>query len=208
MEIRRHTPAFQRFWLPLARVGAAIILGIFGPFRAKDRGRIPREGGLLVLANHISDVDPVAIQYGCPRPVHFMAKAELFDMKGVGWFLRKFRSFPVKRGEPDRQSLKYAIALLKAGDVVVIFPEGELSQNGKLQALKPGIALIARMAGVPVICCGVLNTNRIIPYGTLIPRPALKLVEVRWGEAKTFDKEAETHDILAWTESQLRSLTA
>ncbi len=103
-------------------------------------------------------------------------------MKVIGRMMCWFRAFPVVRGEPDRTSLKHAIDLLKQGLVVCVFPEGELSESGEMLPIKPGIALIARQAGVPVMCVGIHGTQWMLPYGKLIPRPAFRKVWIRWGE--------------------------
>lgn len=193
--------------LPLARyliIGP--ILTIFGPFRFSGSGRVPRKGGLIILCNHLADCDPVALQGACPRGIQFMSKSELWEMKVVGPLLKWWGSFAVKRGEPDRAALRLAAELAKSGAAVGIFPEGQLSENGKLQEIKPGAALIIRMAGVPVICCGLHNTNRIMPYGKLVPRPAFAWVTATWGEARTFDKDATTEEIVAWIEAEFRRL--
>jgi 1-acyl-sn-glycerol-3-phosphate acyltransferase len=136
-----------------------------------------------------------------------MAKSELFDIKVLGKMIR-MNAFPVKRGEPDRAALKHAIKLLQMGEPVCIFPEGQLSETGELQELKPGVALIARSAGVPVICVGLKNTNKMLPYGTLLPRPGFTWMEATWGEPRTFDKSTETEEFLTWVSGQLRELTA
>ena len=143
----------------------------------------------------------------CPRDIYFMAKSELFAMKVVGSVMRYWKAFPVKRGEPDRGALKHAAELAKQGHVVCIYPEGQLSENGELQDLKSGIALIIRMAGVPVICLGIRNTNRILPYGSLVPRPCFRTVQMNWGEPHEFPRDATTEDVLGWVEGQLRELT-
>ncbi len=158
------------------------------------------------MANHLADVDPIVVQCTCARPIHFMAKSELFDMPILGSILRQFKAFPVKRGEPDRASIKRAVQLLKMGEVVCVFPEGQLSETGELRELKPGIALLARMAECQVICCGLKNTNRIMPYGTVTPRPSFRNTWAKWGEVTRFDKSAETEDIVNWAESQLKRL--
>ena len=184
-----------------------MIFFLFGPYRVKGKYRIPRKGGVLILANHVSDTDPVLVQLACSRPIYFMSKSELFDMRVVGPILRMFRAFPVKRGEPDRAALKLAIALLKAGQAVCVFPEGQLSESGELQELKAGVGLIARQAQVPVICVGIRGTNKILPYGSLVPRPALSWVEAIWGEVHSFDSDTEIETIMAWSQGQLRELT-
>ena len=202
-----HPVVQRKLWLPLTRLVAGLLLLILGPLRIRGAYRVPKEGGVLILANHLSDLDPVVVQYACPRPVHFMAKSELFEIPVLGKVMRMFGAFPVKRGEPDRQALKRSADLLKAGEAVVIFPEGQLSQAGELQEIKAGVALIARLAaGVPVICVGLDGTQRVIPYGSVIPRPAFRTINVEWGEPRTFDKSDEPEEILAWIARQLRSL--
>jgi 1-acyl-sn-glycerol-3-phosphate acyltransferase len=200
-----HSPKFLRYGFPLLRVGCWLFLTLLGPFRTRGRYRVPKTGGLLILANHLSDVDPIAVQAACSRPIYFMAKSELFEMKVLGSILRCFKAFPVKRGEPDRDALKRAANLLKSGACVCIFPEGQLSESGDLQTLKPGVALIVRMSNAPVICLGLKHTNRIMPYGKFVPRPALRWVEACWGEVRHFSKNAETEEIMGWTDGQLRA---
>jgi 1-acyl-sn-glycerol-3-phosphate acyltransferase len=164
------------------------------------------QGGLIVIANHLADADPMVVQYACPRGIHFMSKSELWTVPVLKNFFAWWGSFPVKRGSPDRASLRLAAELAKAGRVVGIFPEGQLSEDTKLQPIREGAALIVRMAGVPVICCGIKNTNRIMPYGKLIPRPSLAKVTAVWGEARHFDGDATNEEIAAWMESELRRL--
>ncbi len=206
-EVERYTRAFYLFQFPLVKGFAWLVMWLLGRIKSFGKRNVPREGGLLILCNHRSDCDPVAAQVCCPRPIRFMAKSELFDMFFVKNVLRWLKCFPVKRGEPDKAAIKHAIELLKAGECVGVFPEGQLTEDGQLQELKPGIALIVRMSGVPVICCGLRNTEKIVPYGSLLPRPSLKRVVARWGEAKSFERKAETEEILGWVEAELKRLS-
>lgn len=206
-ESARMTKAHLRFWLPLSRVLGVGLLTLLGTFRVTGKYRIPKSGGLLILSNHLADIDPIVIQVASPRPIHFMAKSELFEMPVLGRVVRSFGGFPVRRGEPDRAPLKLAVQLLKDQEVVGVFPEGELSETGELLPFKPGITLIARLAaGTPVICCGLRNTNAPMPYGSLIPRPGFKKIHVNWGEPRTFSKEDSAEEILAWAQAQIQSL--
>ncbi|MCB8932984.1 MAG: 1-acyl-sn-glycerol-3-phosphate acyltransferase [Fimbriimonadaceae bacterium] len=202
-----HGPLFRWLWLPMMKLFAGFLMFLLGSLRVRGKYRVPRKGPVLVLVNHTADIDPVAVQLACTRPIHFMAKSELFSMPALGPFLKLFKAFPVKRGEPDRGALKLAVEYLKAGEVVCVFPEGQLSENGELQELKPGVALIVRMSGAPVICLGVTGTRRLLPYGATIPRPAFRAVHAEWGEPHTFAKDDSTEAILGWIEGQLRSLT-
>jgi 1-acyl-sn-glycerol-3-phosphate acyltransferase len=206
-EVGPHRKSVLRFWVHVIRVVTWLVFLVLGPIKVRGRYRVPKKGGVLILANHLADLDPPALQVGCPRPIHFMAKSELFEMPVLGGILRLVNAFPVKRGEPDRTALKHAAALLKAGEAVCIFPEGQLSETGELQELKPGVALIVRMAGVPVICCGITNTNRVMPYGSFVLRPTFRRTLLEWGEERTFAKDASADEIMAWAEGQLRMLT-
>ena len=207
-ESARHTSLQLRFWLPLARLFAKPLLAVLGPVRNIGSYRVPRTGPVLILSNHLADIDPVVVQAKCPRPLHFMAKSELFEMPLLGRIQRSFGSFPVVRGTPDRAALKLAAQLLESGELVCLFPEGQLSEGGKLQEIKAGVALIIRMIpGIPVLCCGLTGTNRIIPYGSVIPRPAWGGVKITWGEPRTFEKSSTNEEILAWISGQFRDLT-
>jgi 1-acyl-sn-glycerol-3-phosphate acyltransferase len=137
-----------------------------------------------------------------------MAKSELFDMPVLGRAIRLIRAFPVKRGEPDRNSIKKAVAYLQAGEAVCVFPEGELCERGEMLPLKPGVALIVRMAKVPVICAGLRNTERMMPYGKVLPRPALAWITARWGLPHQFGAKEDSSEILNWVDQELRQLSA
>lgn len=196
------------FWIlyPFLFLGAVVICTLLGPFVSRREQRLPR-GGLLIVSNHCSDADPVFLYVASRRPIWFMAKSELFDMKGVGPFIRMFGAFPVQRGAPDRGALKFAIDKLVQGERVGIFPEGQLSPDGQLGPLLPGVAMIVRRAKMPVVCCGLVHTNRVVPYGSMVPRPSFRLVQARFGQVRSFDADAKDEEILAWMRAELLRLT-
>ena len=179
---------------------------ILGPFRIRNKSNIPKTGGLIILSNHISDCDPIVTQLACPRGVQFMSKSELWEIKWLGKFMAWWGNFSVKRGEPDRTSLRIAAELAKSGAVVCIYPEGQISEDYRLQPLKPGAALIVRLAGVPVICLGMNGNQKVMPYAKLTPRPAFSWLTSTWGEAKTFGEDATNEDIIEWAEAEFRRL--
>ncbi len=183
-----------RLALPILRLAVRALMLVLGPTVVKGAYRVPRTGGVLVQAS-------------CPRQIHFMANSELFEIKVLRPVIRWFHAFPIKRGAPGRAAIRHAIDLLHAGEAVCVFPEGALSVDGELQDLLPGAALIVRKAGVPVICCGVRNSNRIMPYGSLFPRPALCFTHARWGETRQFGRRASNDEILSWAEAQLKELS-
>ncbi|MDO7786486.1 lysophospholipid acyltransferase family protein [Desulforamulus aquiferis] len=120
---------------------------------------IPATGGLVVVANHVSNLDPIVMGCAINRQVHFMAKVELFKNVLLAAFLRTVGTFPVNREKSDRNAIRMALELLQAGRVVGIFPEGTRSKTGEL--LKPhiGAAMLAVKADVPILPMAIIGTE-------------------------------------------------
>jgi 1-acyl-sn-glycerol-3-phosphate acyltransferase len=199
---------FYRFIaFPIAKLVLAIGLALLGPVRIRGNENVPAAGGLLILANHLSDCDPAVLGHAISRRAHYMAKAELFKIPVLGWIIRVLRAFPVNRGSADRSAIRKAVDLLQSGQAVVMFPEGQLSETGMLQDLMPGAAMIVHRAGVPIICVGLAGTTKIIPFGKVIPRPAFGGVSATFGKPKTFNSESSHEEILKWITSELKVLS-
>ncbi len=195
---------------PFGKLLTTVAFLIFGPLRVEGREHVPRRGPVLVCANHISDADPPAMFHAVPRPSWFLAKEELFNMGVIGLVVRLYRSIPVRRGAPDRRALRRAEELLLRGECVIIFPEGECSQSGKLLPILPGAALILRRTGATCVCAGIVGTNQIVRYGTLRPRKARGPVTIRFGKPLAFegtDGPPSIQDIVQRIGEDLASLT-
>lgn len=158
-------------------------------FRLHVEGQefIPRTGPAILAANHVSYIDPIIIGIVMRRPVRFMAKQELFRFPLFGWLIRKFGAFPVNRDRIDRQALKRANSLLKAGEIVAIFPEGTRGDGIDLRPAKPGIGLIAARTGAPVIPVFHRGTEKVFPRGAWLPRP--NRITVQFGAPCRFAEE-------------------
>ena len=155
-------------------------------WKVTGRKNVPPFGPAILAPNHIADCDPLFVGLSLHRPLWFMAKRELFEIPVLGPFMRFAQAFPVERGEPDRAALKRAEELLRAGQIVVVFPEGRLSQSGELQPLLPGVALLALRTKVPVIPVGIAGTNLLLPYGETIPRPTMAPLRLHFGKPLGF----------------------
>jgi len=123
---------------------------------------IPKQGGALVAANHISYLDPPAIGSAIPRKPTFMARKGLFEIPVLKWFIRHF-AFPVDRENPRPSTIKDAVRRLKSGELVLMFPEGRRSDSGEPLTAKRGIGMIASLSGVPVIPAIIFGSNRALP---------------------------------------------
>lgn len=202
-----HSRLARSLWVPILRGIVRAIFWILGPLEVRGAYRVPKTGPVLILANHISDLDPVLAQYACPRLVYFLAKRELFDMPGVGLATRLHHVIPVNRGEADRQALRLAMKRLRESEPVVIFPEGQLSEDGELQEIKRGFSLVLRETEAPILCLGIQGANRVLPYGSLWLRPAFRRIVLTWGEPRSFSKETPWEELESWVQSELRNLS-
>lgn len=201
-------PRSLKLLFPILKAIAFLIFHFFAaPIRTRGRANVPKRGALLVISNHLSNCDPVVVQYACPRLVHFLARKELFEMPGVKKFTQWFRAVPIKQSSPDKGALKKAIEYLSVDEAVAIFPEGQLSPTGELLELFEGTALIVRKSQATCICVGIRGSNNFMPHPTARPRWSFKAIRVAWGVPRKFHQEATTEEIMSWIENELRSLT-
>jgi 1-acyl-sn-glycerol-3-phosphate acyltransferase len=154
------------------------------------REHVPPSGGLLVAGNHVSYLDIPILACALGRPADFMGKRELFHHPVMGWIYRRLGGFPIRRGGVTKEALSEAARRLKAGRVVVIYPEGQINWTGKLLPPKPGLGVIVARTGVPVLPAYVTGTDEAMPKGSWWIRP--KRVTVRLGPPLRFSPPAST----------------
>ena len=147
-----------------------LVAKVFGRLQVVGRENIPREGGALICANHVSYADPPVLGVGAPRRLHYMAKTELFKIPILGFLIKRVGAFPVHQRAADRQALRTAVEYLSKGEVVGMFPEGQRMLDGKLGEALPGVGMIALRAKVPVIPAALINTNKLLPPHHILPR--------------------------------------
>ncbi|MFS0781364.1 lysophospholipid acyltransferase family protein [Bacillus sp. 1P06AnD] len=149
-------------------------------FEVIGRDNIPKEGGVLLCSNHIENLDPPVVGANAPRPVHFMAKEELFSVPVLKKILPHVNAFPVKRGMSDRDALRTALKLLKDGKVVGLFPEGTRSKTGELGKGLAGAGFFALRSDAAVVPCAIIG-----------PYKRFKRLKVVYGKPIDFSKYKE-----------------
>ena len=150
--------------------------------RARGVSNIPRRGGVLIVSNHQSFLDPVMLGVKVSRPMSFLAKSELFINRVFGYLIRGVNAFPVRQGEGDVGAVRETIKRLQEGHVLVMFPEGGRCDDGEVQPMQTGIGLIIRRAGptVKVVPAAVAGAFASWPRGQLLPKPMP--IRVKYGQ--------------------------
>jgi 1-acyl-sn-glycerol-3-phosphate acyltransferase len=169
------------YWL----VWVAVRLVATVLFRLKVSGQhhIPKTGGVLIAANHASYLDIPILGCGMRRQASFMGRMDLFDGP-VGWLMRYLGWIPIRRERVDRGGFEEAITRIKAGQAVVIYPEGGRTEDGRLQISKPGVGMIVAATGCPVIPAYLGGTFDVLPPGAKWIR--LRPIRVTYGEPMDF----------------------
>jgi 1-acyl-sn-glycerol-3-phosphate acyltransferase len=151
---------------------------------------IPRTGGAIFAGNHLSVADELFLGSAVPRHIAFWAKSDYFTGTGVGgFFIRNLMhglgAIRVERagGRAALTAFDGAIPVLKAGDMVAVYPEGTRSPDGRLYRGRTGVARLSVGAGVPIIPVGMLGTEKVQPIGQPYPRPVgWRKVTIKFGK--------------------------
>jgi 1-acyl-sn-glycerol-3-phosphate acyltransferase len=141
---------------------------------------VPKSGGFVVVSNHGSNFDPPLLSAAVLRPVAYMAKEELFEIPVLKNAIRLYGAYPVKRGAVDRATIKTALAYLDEGWGAGIFLSGTRTSDGKVVDPKPGAALIAAKAQVPLLPVCLWGTHLIEQEGKKYPQSTP--ITIRIGE--------------------------
>ena len=158
------------YWLSRGFVYFCLLLKY--RLRVSGREHVPARGGAVIAANHCSYLDP-PVMAGCSnrRIVHFMARDTLFSNPVARWFFPRVGVIALDRTKGDLGALKKAIATLKDGQVIGLFPEGTRSPDGQMRAAKGGIGFLIAKGDVPVVPLYISGTFAAFPKGADKLRP-------------------------------------
>ena len=145
---------------PIGKLLCTTVLKPLYRIQVIGKENFPKDSGVLLCSNHIDNLDPPVVGLTAPRPVHFMAKEELFQQPILKSILPNVHAFPVKRGLSDRQAIRKALELLRTGQVVGMFPEGTRSKTGEIGKGLTGAGFFALKGEALVMPCAIIGPYR------------------------------------------------
>lgn len=164
-------------------------------YRVQNRDRLKNlpSGGLLIVSNHVSFLDPPFIGAAFDESLYYFARKSLFDHPITEFLLPRVNAIPVNQEKPELSSLKLVIQLLKAGEKVLIFPEGERSYDGVLKSEgESGVGLILSKTQVPVLPLRLFGAEKALPRGgSRLTRHPVTLVVGEMRYAAEFDSDSQ-----------------
>lgn len=124
---------------------------------------VPKEGGVIICSNHLSNLDPFLLGYKLERNIRWLAKIELFRYKIIAFYIKKFGVVPVNRDKGDSNAILTALSLLQNREAVGIYPEGTraLRNKKRISKVHAGVAMLALKSGCPVIPVRIITDYKI-----------------------------------------------
>ena len=166
----------------LLRFVAWVVSRLVYRFKVQGDEHIPTQGAALLVCNHVSFVDAVLLMAASPRPIRFLMDHRIFKVPLLGWLFRLAKAIPIAPQKEDAQAyegaFEAAVAVLRDGELLAIFPEGGITRDGQLQAFKGGVVKILEMAVGEGLQPAVIPMGLSNLWGSYFSR-----VEVRNGEA-------------------------
>jgi 1-acyl-sn-glycerol-3-phosphate acyltransferase len=139
--------------------------------RVRNAHRVPRKGGVLLIANHQSFLDPPVIGIAAnQRHLNYLARKTLFKVPAFAALIETLGAVPINQEMSGTEGIKTTLALLRAGKAVLVFPEGARTGDGKIHDLKPGIVVLIRRAGVPILPIGIAGAYESYPIHAKKPK--------------------------------------
>ncbi|RXG62533.1 1-acyl-sn-glycerol-3-phosphate acyltransferase [Candidatus Atribacteria bacterium 1244-E10-H5-B2] len=166
----------------IAKIKFSIIFKLFFKLKVTGQQNIPQDSPFIIVANHSSLLDPVILGVSIRPKIIFIAASYLFEIRWLGYLLRKANSIPINRENYTNnvKSLKQALKILQKGGVLGIFPEGGVDRQKDDLPIKAGAAFLATRVGVPIVPIKIKGADKVLPRGAKFIRSLNKIeVEIK-----------------------------
>ncbi|MFT4512786.1 MAG: 1-acyl-sn-glycerol-3-phosphate acyltransferase [Planctomycetota bacterium] len=184
--VRLQSVRRSAFWWTVSRFLVLVFSKVWFRIRCEGVDKLPKEGGVLLVANHSSYLDPGMVGITATRWVGFLAQAGLASLAPCRWWLSQVGVTLIDRDAPSKQAMRLISDCLKAGEVVGLFPEGTRSKDGSVDVFKGGVEFLVRRTKTTVVPIGIDGSHRAYPRGAWFPRP--RKIVVRYGEPWTAEQ--------------------
>ena len=167
-------------------------------FRSQGAEHVPMSGPLIVACNHASYMDPLVLGVGCPRPLAYMAKLELFSLPILGPLIKRLNAYPVDRFQNPLAGIKRSVEMLRQGKAIGIFPQGTRVRTGEGD-VREGVALLASLGKAPVVPARISGSDRAL---------RLHQIKVAFGAPLRLpdDRKASREDLANFTADIMRAI--
>lgn len=177
MTVRRAETAHMRLYYRTLRAVTHVLYVLGASGRVYGIRHVPLRGGVLLACNHQSFLDPVLATLALPRECHYMARESLFRNRLFRRLIESLNAFPVRSGSSDIAAMRAALRRLGGGALVTVFPEATRTADGRVARCQPGVIVLARKAGVPLVPTAIEGAFDAWPRHRKLPRCASVLVE-------------------------------
>ncbi|MBN2474765.1 MAG: 1-acyl-sn-glycerol-3-phosphate acyltransferase [Pirellulales bacterium] len=170
----------NRLWYCFLRRMCQLVGVLAFGVRHTGRSNIPADGGVLVVSNHQSHFDPPLVGMACTRRMNYLARDTLFGFGPLRWLIRSLDAIPIDREGLGLSGIKESLRRLKRGEMVLIFPEGTRTPNGKIGPFRPGFTSLAIRSKAAILPVAIEGAYAAWPREHRFPR--LGMIRVHYGE--------------------------
>lgn len=201
-------PLSSRVWYESLRVVTELAAVLGWQVRHFGKENIPHTGGVLVASNHESYLDPPMVGLGCPRRMNYLARATLFRFTPMRWLIGSLDAIPIDLDGIGLSGIKESLRRLKRGEMVLVFPEGARTEDGKIHPFLPGFTTLAVRSRAAILPAAIHGAYEAWPRGQRFPGRGR--VFVRYGPPVLPDQVATMNEraLLAEVEHRVRSCHA
>jgi 1-acyl-sn-glycerol-3-phosphate acyltransferase len=163
-------PLLHLLWYGLLWCVCWVVSLVWFRFRYAGRANVPARGPVVLVANHQSHLDPALVGVACSRPTGALARHSLF-VGPFGWLIRSIGAVPIDRARGGVAGFKATLTMLRDGRVLLVFPEGTRTHDGRLQPFQPGFCALARRSDAAIVPVAIDGAFAAFPRGAALPRP-------------------------------------